>query len=249
MKIYKNIYMVASGHSGFSISNEYDCNVYLIDCGHINGEHQCILIDAGMGIDIYSIEENIKDDGFSMKDIKKIILTHGHGDHCGGANALKELTGADVYALSPACDFVKNSDIEKMSLQGAINSGIFSADYQFIGCNVEKLDDNEVIELGKVRLMVIRTEGHCDGHASYLMEIDGKRILFSGDSVFTQGKISIQAIWDCDLKKYIKTCRELDNLNIDILLPSHGAIALKDGDKHIKMAVDEINNLRIPKNN
>jgi metallo-beta-lactamase class B len=43
--------------------------------------------------------DNIKKVGFDLKDIKYILLSHGHLDHFGGAARIQEASGARVVAL------------------------------------------------------------------------------------------------------------------------------------------------------
>lgn len=248
MKICDRIYIVGSGYSGFSISNEYDCTVYLVDCGIVESRRQLILIDAGMGIDTERILDNIRHEGFDPEDIRAVLLTHGHGDHSGGAYELKTATGAEIFALSPTDAYITAGDVQAISLDGAIRTGMFSDDYRYQACPVTKLSDNQTLHIGDLIFTVLRTEGHCIGHAAYLMELNGKKIVFSGDSLFAQGKISIQAIWDCNLQAYMETCKLLDALHIDVLLPAHGPFALNEGYRHIKAATDRIADLAVPDN-
>ncbi|MHB9028909.1 MAG: MBL fold metallo-hydrolase, partial [Candidatus Latescibacterota bacterium] len=76
MKITENIYLVGSGKNGIFISNRADSHVYLIESpgGHV-------MIDAGVGIDVDRIIENIRKDGLNPKDVKHLFITHVHSDH------------------------------------------------------------------------------------------------------------------------------------------------------------------------
>ena len=244
MKIYKDIYIVGSGFSGFSTSNMNDCTVYLVDCGNGNS----VLIDSGMGIETEMIIKNMIEDGFSVEKVVGILLTHGHGDHSGGAANLHEMTKAPVYAISPTDKFVSTGDIEKLSLDGAIQAGIFNGDISYHSCPVNSLHDDSFISFGNKKFKVLQTDGHCDGHASYLVNINEREVLFSGDSIFLDGKISLQSIWDCSITKYMDTIKKLSGLEIDILLPGHGAFALSNGKQHILKALEAVNKLQLPQN-
>ena len=57
---------------------------------------QLTLIDAGSGGDWNNLNLALKDLNLSAKDIKIVILTHGHADHAGLAKRLQE-EGAEVY--------------------------------------------------------------------------------------------------------------------------------------------------------
>ena len=101
MKLMDSVYMVGSGTAGFSMTNAFDCTVYLVD-----GKDELALIAAGVGVQPERIIKQIERDGFDPAQIGKILLTHGHGDHAGGAYALSKAwrdrirdgTGGRVYS-------------------------------------------------------------------------------------------------------------------------------------------------------
>lgn len=242
MRISERIYIVGSGDAGIGISHALDCTVYFID-----GGSECALIDAGAGIDTKTILANICADGFSPEQIGKILLTHAHADHAGGASAMSEACAAQVYALAPANTFVQNADLKALSLEEAIKAGIYGENYRFQACPTQALHDGDRIAVGDISVTVHKAEGHCDGHCCYTMQEQGDTVLFAGDSVFCGGKIALQAIWDCDLQKYTETIRRLARLHPDKLLPSHGCFALHRGYIHTDHAVECLNALMLPK--
>src|SRR5678815_4063572 len=61
-----------------------------------------IMIDTGQEPYVDTEIANIQKVGFNAKNVKYILLTHGHLDHFGGANKIKALSGAKV-ALSGIC--------------------------------------------------------------------------------------------------------------------------------------------------
>ena len=237
MKICDKVHIVASGESGFSISNPYDCTVYLID-----GGTECALIDAGAGINPKEILQNITETGIEPEKITKIFLTHGHGDHSGGAFALSQACNATVYTMDSTAKYVSEGNTKALSLSEAIDAGVYGKDYKYQACPVQPLHDKDAIQVGNISIKAILTDGHCSGHACYVMETDGKKTLFAGDSIFFGGMISLQAIWDCDLLKYVKTIEILNGIHPDVFLPSHGCIALSRGWVHVEMAAGIIKN-------
>lgn len=244
MKISERIYVAASGDAAFGMTDAGDCTVYLID-----GGTECALIDCGLGNDVEMILDNIRADGINPEKINKIFLTHGHGDHVGGAFELSRACNAEVYALEETAVWVSKGDEKALAIAPAREAGIYAQDFRLKPCPVTALSDGQLVEIGMLQVRVHRTDGHCNGHASYEMKCAGKTVVFCGDSVFHGGKISLQAIWDCDLQKYIKTCRRLEQLRPDSLFPAHGLFSLNRGYLQIQKAIDMIGTLGIPQNN
>lgn len=62
---------------------------------HPNG---AVLLDTGFPGDLRQVRRVMRRAGVGPEDVSAILLTHGHIDHAGNAAALKEWTGAPIYA-------------------------------------------------------------------------------------------------------------------------------------------------------
>lgn len=243
MRIHERIQIIGSGDSGFSITDPNDCTVYFLE-----GSEGCVLVDAGCGTNTDLIVQEIIRGGHRPEDVRMILLTHGHGDHAGGAARLSEVCHAKVYAMRDTAEYLSRGDEGKLAVREAIAAGIYEDGFRVPPCPVVPLDDGQILTAGDLEIRAWLTEGHCSGHGCYEVRLGGMTAVFAGDSVFCGGKISLQAIWDCDLQKYIETCYKLERLKPDLLLPSHGGIALNRGWRQVGMALDSIRNLKIPGN-
>ena len=132
------------------------------------GADEIVVIDPGdMGDVVY---EDVRSLGFTK--VAGILLTHGHGDHTGGACRLKELSGAKIYAYEEEAEILK--DPEKNL------SGWFGQAYGFEAD--EYFSDNQEFDMGKIHFKVLHTPGHTQGGCCYYDEADS--CCFCGDTIF-----------------------------------------------------------------
>jgi len=216
--------------------------VYLID-----GGEELALIDSGAGYGTQAIIDNIKKEGFNVNKIKYLLLTHAHADHAGGAKSIVERTGAKVYSSNLTAKYLENGDEDAISLTAGKEGGFYPSNYKYQATKVDKkVKEGESISVGDLYLTVFNTPGHSVDHISYLMKSKGKRYLFSGDLVFYEGKVATQNIYDCNVYEIGRSINKLKDKNIDVLLPGHETIVLKDGQNHINQGINYYENSIIP---
>src|SRR5215467_6994150 len=59
-----------------------------------------ILINSSMESNVQMIAESIEKLGFHFVDVKILLISHAHWDHCAGSAKFKELTGAKYMVMA-----------------------------------------------------------------------------------------------------------------------------------------------------
>jgi len=185
VKLTDDVYLVAGGDYGFNLTYRLDCHTYLID-----GGDELALVDAGFGVDVERILDRIRGDGFDPARITKIVVTHYHADHAGGAAAMKRATGARLYAGVEAAPTIRVADADQTGLNWAKTFGFYPEDYVWEPAEVEEeFADGSRIQVGNLELELVATPGHCNGHYCVRLVGRDRTYLFTSDCVFWGGAI------------------------------------------------------------
>jgi len=158
----------------------------------------------------------------ALDKVAAVFITHYHADHAGGA-AAGRAAGLTVVASRTTAAALETADEAVTSLDVARAAGVYPADYRLEPARgVGLVEPGPWLELPGLRLSLVDAPGHCDGHLALVADSDQGRDLFSGDVVFADGRISVQALHDCRLQEYGATVARLAALRADRLFPGHG---------------------------
>ncbi|KAA3603955.1 MAG: MBL fold metallo-hydrolase [Calditrichaeota bacterium] len=144
---------------------------------------------------------------------ERILLTHHHPDHIGSVNFLKEKFGIPVWAHEETARKLEGQIVIEHHLQ-----------------------DKEIIPIeGNFELQAIFTPGHATGHLCFLEKKSGSFIV--GDMISGFGTILISPEHEGDMQLYIKSLKEMLELDFDVLLPAHGG-SIGDAKGKIQQYID-----------
>lgn len=150
-------------------------NVGLVNVFLINS---CVLVDTGVKNNDIKIINAIKQFGINPKDIKLIILTHGHSDHMGGYRELVKETNAELLIHDIEYKQIKGQILDEIKPTTVIGKLVSKkSEKQNSTIDIDKdfsadiiiEDDFDLITYG-VNGKVIHTPGHTKGSVSVLLD-------------------------------------------------------------------------------
>ena len=140
-------------------------NASIIYCSNTN---KCAIVDPGGDIEI--LLEIAKNNNLIPE---KILLTHGHIDHAGGATELSEILKVEIHGPHIEDKFL----LDELQKQGEM-FGLPSKD-----CKPDVwLDEGDIVELGDEKLDVYFCPGHTPGHIIFYNEAN--KLALVGDVLF-----------------------------------------------------------------
>jgi len=162
---------------------------------YVVGKESGLVIDVALSADSNMDGILEQAEAMGVKKIDKILLTHIHSDHTGGALALRKRCGA------------------KLGIHRSRKGYLGGEDFQY--------DDNDLIDFGGGELKVLHTPGHESGHCCFYES--GDKVLFSGDNILGYGTAVIHPP-DGNMSDYMKTLERLLGFEMNVILPGHGPL-------------------------
>ncbi len=156
---------------------------------YINGfmlrddDGQVTLIDMGIGSSGRKVMAALESIGSGPSDVTRLMLTHCHPDHAGGAAYVSRETGRPLDVHADDAEYVRTGtqpEVDQTSRIGKLFRKLPDPKLENLTVG-EELKDGQVVPFaGGIR--VVHTPGHSPGHASYLHEESG--VLITGDAIF-----------------------------------------------------------------
>ncbi|MCI0361581.1 MAG: MBL fold metallo-hydrolase [Planctomycetaceae bacterium] len=161
----------------YSVGRRGPEHAYVGDIWLIKTAEGGILVDTGGVSAQAATRERIRAAGIDPQDIRYVLLSHSHGDHAGAAY-LWRAAGAKVVAPASAA----------FAVTGVMPTW---SDYNlWVPCLIDeplalkRAGDEAEITLCGVKIKAIFAPGHSPDSVIYVMELSGRRVIFTGDIAF-----------------------------------------------------------------
>jgi glyoxylase-like metal-dependent hydrolase (beta-lactamase superfamily II) len=197
----------------------FDSNVYLLE------DEDPIVVDTGTGAYVETVLEEIS--GIvPLKRIGRIVLTHSHYDHIGGAADFQKATGGKIYLHEEEARRILSDDYSLTLTR--------KAELDLGKLDIESLKTGQKMKLGASELEVLHTPGHSPG-SIVLLDREGKSAAV-GDTVFCDGGVGRWDLPGGDLGELQSSLKIIRNLGLKNMYPGHGSYAEGDAPEHLKLA-------------
>jgi metallo-beta-lactamase class B len=181
-----------------------------------------ILINSNLETSVPLIRKSVEALGFKFSDIKILLISHAHYDHCAGSAMVKQLTGARYFVMDGDVPVVESGG--KADLQyGADPTMLYPP------AKVDRvLHDGDTVRLGGVVLTAHKTAGHTRGTTTWTMdEAEAGRtlrvVIVGSPNVNPGYKLVANHAYPQIADDYRHEFQVLKSLPCDIFLGAHGS--------------------------
>lgn len=219
----------------------------------LDSEAGLTLVDAGIPGMEDAINAALGEIGASLKDIKRVLITHHDLDHIGSLPAVVAASGAEVWAPEREISFIEgNERPQKMPPQEQIAALLADPNTPAqmrirlstlsVKVKVDRaLKDGEVLPIaGGVR--VVFTPGHTVGHTSFYLE--RSKTLITGDAASSdKGQLRSPPAppMTADMKTAGESVSKLAGLDVQSIVAYHGGAVTQDAGEQLKRLTTELN--------
>ncbi|KRE54030.1 MBL fold metallo-hydrolase [Phycicoccus sp. Soil748] len=157
-------------------------------------------------------------------DVTRLLLTHAHPDHAGGAAHVAAATGRDFAIHEDDASYAEAGQSpprDQSFLMARLMTRLMGSGNDYAAVTVgERLTDGQLLDVAG-GLEVVHTPGHSPGHVAYLHRSSG--VLITGDSIFNVRGVRWPVRSFCtDFRLTQKTAHRLAELDYTTAAFTHG---------------------------
>lgn len=181
-----------------------------------------VLINSSLESSVPLIQQSVEKLGFRFRDIKILLISHAHFDHCAGSALIKKLTGAKYMVMD--ADFPTVEDGGRSDFRYGGSPEMF-----FKPTKVDRvLHDGDEVRLGGMLLTAHITPGHTKGCTTWTLQAteNGKTydvVIVGSPNVNPGYRLVHNSQYPQIAEDYERGFRTLKALPCDIFLGAHGS--------------------------
>lgn len=176
-----------------------------------------ILVNSTMSQTAQMMIDSIKSLGFDPHKIRKLLITHGHFDHCGGARAIQEMSGCEIWlGRHDELFFTQRRDM--ILFEDTVPEFTITNFYDYDG----------VVDLGDIQIKPVHCPGHTPGTTSFFFDIQHKDRTLScgihggiGSSFLARDTLSRIGIPLTIRDTYLASIDKVRDIKVDVVLPAY----------------------------
>jgi metallo-beta-lactamase class B len=181
-----------------------------------------VLINSNLDTTVPLIRTSIEKLGFRFSDVKILLISHAHWDHCAGSARIKELTGAQYMVMDADAPEIEAGGKDNFQYGNSANALYKPAKVDRV------LHDGDEVRLGDTVLVARLTPGHTKGCTTWTMKASdgGKRynvVIVGSPNVNPGYQLVHNARYPWIAQDYERTFRVLESLPCDVFLGAHGS--------------------------
>ena len=193
-------------------------SVYLIDTSE-----GIVLLDCAYEENLYLLIDAIRELGFDPHNIKHLLISHGHFDHCGAAAQIQHMSGCEVWiGEKDAYFFTERRDL--IAFEDRVPE--FRIDHYY--------DYTKPMVFGDTTIQPVLCTGHTPGTTSFFIDVThkGQKLVAAmhgglGSNTLSKEELTANG-WPLSYQQgYLEMVQVMKERRVDVLIPSHAGHAPK----------------------
>lgn len=199
------------------IENVYFVGTKWVSAFLIDTPEGLVLIDCAYKEVFYQLVDSIHRLGFDPRNIKHLLLTHGHFDHCGAAKEVQEMSGCEIWiGKDDAYFFTERRDL--IAFEDAV--GDFKINHYY--------DYEKPIEFGGMVIRPVHCAGHTPGTTCFFFDVEheGKKLTCAihgglGSNGMSRIELKQNGWPETRPQEFVNNLMKMKEMPVDVVLPSH----------------------------